>query len=180
MITTEQPRAWSTIRPGCWAWDGLVVTRVEDGHDGRLVHLDTADQRARSCPGCGVPARRVKGWVTTGPGDLALAGRQVDLRWRKRRRLYDQQECGRKTFTEAVDQVPAQARLTGRLRRAAGVAVADGGRTVVQSARDHGVSWAVVSAAFAGHAAAVLPREPGPVTVLGIDEIRRPSTVDLE
>ncbi|WP_202970775.1 transposase [Saccharothrix sp. ALI-22-I] len=51
--------------------------------------------------------------------------------------------------------------------------MADGGRTVVQSARDHGVSWPVVSAAFAEHAAAVLPREPGPVAVLGIDEIRR-------
>ncbi|WP_202970767.1 transposase family protein [Saccharothrix sp. ALI-22-I] len=90
---------------------GLVVTGVEDGHDGRpVVHLSTADQRARSCPGCEVPARRVKGWVTTGPRDLAVAGRQVTLRWRKRRWLCDQQECGRKTFTEAVDQVPARAR----------------------------------------------------------------------
>ena len=36
--------------------DGLVVTGVEDGHDVRLVmHLSTADQWARSCPGCGVP-----------------------------------------------------------------------------------------------------------------------------
>jgi hypothetical protein len=75
-----------------------------------------------------------------------------------------------KTFTEAVEQVPARARLTDRLRRAA---VADAGRTIVQSARDHGLSWPVVSAAFAEYAAAVLPEQPEPVVVLGIDEIRR-------
>jgi hypothetical protein len=97
----------------------------------------------------------------------------VDLRWRKRRWLCDQQDCGRQTFTEAVGEVPARARLTGRLRRAAGAAVADGGRTIVQSARDHGLSWPVVSAAFTACAAEVLPDRPQPVAVLGIDEIRR-------
>jgi len=55
-----------------------------------------------------------------------------------------------------VVQIPAHSRLTVRLRRAAGAAVADGGRTVVQSARDHGLSWPVVSAAFTTHAAHVL------------------------
>jgi hypothetical protein len=79
----------------------------------------------------------------------------------------------RRTFTEAVGQAPARARLTGRLRQAAGAAVADGGRTIVQSARDHGMSWPVVSAAFTAHAAAVLPDQPEPVAVLGIDETRR-------
>jgi transposase len=63
--------------------------------------------------------------------------------------------------------------LTGRLRTAAGAAVADGGRTVVQSARDHDVSWPVVAAAFTAYASEALPVEPDPVTVLGIDEIRR-------
>jgi hypothetical protein len=43
----------------------------------------------------------------------------------------------------------------------------------VQSARDHGLSWPVVSAAFTHRAAIVLPDKPEPVTVLGIDEIRR-------
>ncbi|MEV6817010.1 ISL3 family transposase, partial [Micromonospora sp. NPDC051296] len=64
-------------------------------------------------------------------------------------------------------------RLTARLRAAAGAAVADGGRTVLQSARDHEMSWPVVAAAFAAHAAAVLPVQPQPVEALGIDEIRR-------
>src|SRR5436189_214835 len=62
---------------------------------------------------------------------------------------------------------------TGRLRAAAGAAVADRGRTVVQAARDHGVSWPVVAAAFTDHAQAVLPDQPHPVQVLGIDEVRR-------
>jgi hypothetical protein len=43
---------------------------------------------------------------------------------------------------------------------------------VVQSARDHEVSWPVV-AAFTAHAAVVLPGQPDPIEVLGIDEVRR-------
>lgn len=153
---------------------GLVVVRVDKAaHDGLVVHLVTADEQARACPGCGVMASRIKEWVTTRPRDLPVAGRQVDLRWRKRRWLCDQQGCERTTFTEAVGEVPARSRVTSRLRRAAGAAVADGGCTIVQAARDHGLSWPVVSAAFTEHAAVVLPGTPDPVAVLGIDEIRR-------
>jgi transposase len=153
---------------------GLAVVWVDDAsHDGPVVHLVTADEQARTCPGCGVRASRIKEWVTTRPRDLPVAGRQVDLRWRKRRWLCDQRGCARKTFTEAVEEIPARARVTTRLRRTAGAAVADGGRTIVQSARDHGLSWPVVSAAFTAHAAVVLPGKPDPVAVLGIDEIRR-------
>ena len=49
----------------------------------------------------------------------------------------------------------------------------NGGRTIEQSARDHGVSCPLVSTAFTRHAVAVLPAQPDPVRVLGIDEIRR-------
>jgi transposase len=153
---------------------GLAVVRVDDTpHDAPVVHLITTDEQARTCPGCAVAATRMKEWVTTRPRDLPVAGRPIDLRWRKRRWHCDQPGCGRKTFTEAVEQVPARARLTDRLRRAAGAAVADGGRTIVQSARDHGLSWPVVSAAFTHRAAIVLPDKSEPVAVLGIDEIRR-------
>jgi transposase len=44
---------------------------------------------------------------------------------------------------------------------------------VAQAARDFGLSWPVVHAAFLDHATAVLPAEPGPVVALGIDETRR-------
>jgi transposase len=69
--------------------------------------------------------------------------------------------------------VPARKRLTTRLRAEAGAAVADRGRTVVQAARDHDLSWPVVAAAFTDHSVRVLPAQPDPVRVLGIDEIRR-------
>ncbi|MGI5182522.1 ISL3 family transposase [Dactylosporangium sp. CA-152071] len=154
--------------------EGLAVVGVEDdGAGGPVVHLVTADEQARCCPDCGTPAVRVKQWTTTRPRDLPVAGRTSRLRWRKRRWFCDLAGCRRRTFTEQVTQVPARARLTTRLRQAAGAAVADAGRTVVQAARDHGISWPVAAAAFTVHAAAVLPVEPDPVTVLGIDEIRR-------
>jgi transposase len=92
---------------------GLAVVRVEETtHGGPVAHLVTADEQARTCPGCGISATRIKEWVTARPRDLPVAGRQVDLRWRKRRWLCDQPECRRKTFTEAVGQVPVRARLT--------------------------------------------------------------------
>lgn len=59
------------------------------------------------------------------------------------------------------------------MRRADGAAVADGGRTVLQSARDHAVSWPVVNDAMKAHAARVLPERTPPVTHLGLDKTRR-------
>ncbi|MFG6201674.1 helix-turn-helix domain-containing protein [Nonomuraea sp. JJY05] len=68
--------------------------------------------------------------------------------------------CPRQTFNEQVPQITARFRLTVRLRQAAGAAMGDGGRTVIQSARDHRVSWPIVSAAFTEHAHRVLPAQP--------------------
>jgi transposase len=120
--------------------DGLAVTAVQDGAEGPLVHLATADEQARRCPECGTRARRSKGRRTTRPRDLPVAGRRPLLVWRKRQWRCDEPSCPRRSFTETVTSVPARKRLTVRLRAAAGAAVADGGRTVVQSARDHDVS----------------------------------------
>jgi len=154
--------------------DGLVAERVElDAAGVPVVDLSTGCEQARCCPRCGQRAVRVKQWTTTRPRDLPVAGRTVRLRWRKRRWYCSTPECPRKSFTEQVAEVPARARLTTRLRQAAGAAVADGNRTIVQAARDLGMSWPVVAAAFTAHAARVLPAEPEPVTVLGIDEVRR-------
>ncbi|MGS2620186.1 ISL3 family transposase [Micromonospora sp. LZ34] len=154
--------------------DGLVVERVElDATGVPVVDLSTGCEQARCCPGCGQRAVRVKQWATTQPRDLPVAGRRVRLRWRKRRWYCSTPACPRRSFTEQVAQVPARSRLTTRLRQAAGAAVADGGRTIVQSARDHGLSWPVAAEAFTAHASRVLPAEPEPVAVLGIDEVRR-------
>ncbi|MGW2143533.1 transposase family protein [Nonomuraea bangladeshensis] len=136
------------------------------------MHLATADERARCCPRCGVAAVLMKEWVTTRPRDLPMAGRRCTLRWRKCRWCCNQASCPRQTFTQQVPQIPAQSRLTMRLRQAS-AAEGDGKRTVIQSARDHGLSWPIVSNAFTEHARRMLPAQPGPVTVLGIDEVRR-------
>ena len=127
---------------------------------GPVVHLETADERGPCLPGCGVRARRMKELGDDPAAGSAGCRASYELRWRKRRWFCDEGHVRGRTFTEQVAQIPARARLTTRLRRAAGAAVADGGRTVVQSARDHGVSWPVVSAAFTDHALRCCPPSP--------------------
>lgn len=153
--------------------DGLAVVGVEDGPVGPVVQVVTADEAARRCPDCHTLARRSKGRRVTRPRDLQVGGRRPQLVWTKRRWHCDEAACPRRSFTEVVAAVPSRKRLTTRLRASAAAAVADRGRTVVQAARDHEVSWPVVAAAFTDHAGRVLPAQPQPVRVLGIDEIRR-------
>ena len=138
-----------------------------------VIALVTAWQDARCCPSCGTRSTRSLGLVTTRPRDLPLAGRSTVLAWTKRRWACGNSECSRASFTESVPQIPPRARLTGRLRSAVGAAVADGGRTVIQAARDFEVSWPTAHASFAAHAVSALPAETPPVEHLGIDEIRR-------
>jgi transposase len=152
--------------------DGVVVDRVELDRDGcRVVHVSTGDAVA-VCPSCRSVSTSVKGWVETGPRDVALPV-PSRLVWRKRRWRCREPECARASFTESISQVPSGARITARLRDAAGTAVALAGRTVTQAARDLGLSWPVVSAAFTERATAMLAAEPEPVAALGIDETRR-------
>jgi transposase len=153
--------------------DGLAVVAVEDGPIGPVVQVETADEAARRCPDCRTRARRSKGRRVTRPRDLQVGGRRPQLVWTKRRWRCDEAACRRRSFTEALAVVPPRKRLTTRLRASAAAAVADRGRTVVQAARDHDLSWPVVAAAFTDHAERVLPAQPDPVRVLGIDEIRR-------
>src|SRR4030081_2162354 len=150
----------------------VVVDRVEVDPDGaRVVHVRTRDT-PQACPSCGVCATSVKGWVSTGPRDVPFPV-PARLVWRKRRWRCQEPACARSSFTESIPQIPAGKRVTRRLRAVAGRAVAEGARTVAQAARDFGLSWPVVHAAFLDHATAVLPAEPGPVAALGIDETRR-------
>jgi transposase len=65
--------------------DGLAVVGVDEVMGMPVVHLVTADERARSCPQCGVRAVRSRGWSVTRPRDLPIGGRQPQLVWRKRR-----------------------------------------------------------------------------------------------
>ncbi|MEY9895175.1 hypothetical protein ABIA35_008927 [Catenulispora sp. MAP12-49] len=63
--------------------------------------------------------------------------------------------------------------MTCRLRESAGAAIADRGRTVIQSAGDHEISWPIAHAAFLAHAKTALPAVTPPVERLGIDETGR-------
>jgi hypothetical protein len=94
---------------------------------------------------------------------------------RKRRWRCDEPSCRRRSFTEAVGSVPSRKRLTTRLRASTGAAAAGGGssgRTVVQSARDHDVSWPIVLAAFIDHATTVLPEVGRRRGHTGVDDRR--------
>jgi len=102
--------------------------------------------------------------------------RGLELVWRKRRWYCSDPACPRRTFTEQVRQVPAGARITSRLREAAGRRVCDAGSTVVQAARDLRLSWPTVMNAFRTAGTQVTAAALEPVEVLGIDETRRGRT----
>lgn len=152
---------------------GVRVERVERRADGtRLVHVATAEESAAACPSCGVFSTSVKGRVTTSPRDIPYGEDRIVVRWTKTRWRCREDYCERSSFTEAIAQVPARARTTGRLRTQIGAAIGDAARSVAEVAAAHGVSWPTAHRAFVAHAEKVLA-EPQPTPVLGIDETRR-------
>jgi transposase len=157
--------------------DGVSVVRVERLEDGtRRVHLATIDEGARACPACGVISVKPKGTAVTRPRDLPYGEHGLEFRWHKRRWYCREAACPRRSFTEQIRQIPARARLTARLREAAGRRVRDSGSTVIQAARDLGLSWPTVMDAFRTAATEVTTAPLPPVEVLGIDETRRGRT----
>lgn len=150
------------------------MTQVkDDGAGGSTVYVVTNEDSARACPDCGVFATRPKGYRTTRPRHLPCGGRPVSIRWRKTRWYCTEVACPRGSFTEATRQVPAGMRTTLALRHAAGAAVCDGSRTVVQAGRDLHLSWPIVQRCFEDYAATVLPEDPPATEAVGIDETRR-------
>lgn len=133
------------------------------------------DERARACPACGVFATRVKGLggAVTRPRDLAYGESGLEFRWRKRRWWCREPGCPRRSFTEQIPQLPAGARITMRLRGAAGRRIRDAASTVIQAARDLRLSWPTVMDAFRAVAHEVTEAPLPEVKVLGIDETRR-------
>jgi transposase len=134
--------------------------------------VETADESASGCPVCGVVSTSVKGLVTTAPRDLPYGEMGISVVWHKRRWRCAEVLCARGSFTDAISEVPAGRRTTGRLRRAIGAAVADACRSVSETAEAYGVSWPTAHAAVITIAQEQLT-EPQPTTVLGIDETRR-------
>ena len=136
----------------------------------RVVQVDTDDPLAAFCPVCGVESSVVRPRRTTSLRDLPYGEERLAVRWHKIQYSCREKPCPRKAFTEQIGELPAGARLTGRLRRR--VAVAIGAGQAVSVAGEGLMSWPIAHAAFVVHADTLLA-EPDPVRVLGIDETRR-------
>ncbi|AVM00708.1 ISL3 family transposase [Gordonia iterans] len=153
--------------------EGVQVVSVSVAADRtRIVDVVTTDERAACCPDCGQKSSSVKERTVTCPRDIGYGTDPILLRWNKIRWRCRNTECRRVTFTEAIDQVRARRRTTGRLRERIGRAIGDTARSVVEVAAAHGVSWTTAHTAFCEVADREL-RPPELVTVLGIDETRR-------
>ncbi len=147
-----------------------VLGRHRLGTPARLVHVVTTDPDAAFCPLCGVASTSVRQRRMTSPRDLQYGEERLAVRWHKIQYACRETLCKRKAFTEQIPEVPARARVTGRLRRH--VAVEIGRGQAVSVAGEGLLSWPIAHAAFIVHADKLLT-EPAPVTVLGIDETRR-------
>ncbi len=137
---------------------------------GRVVHVLTDDEAAAACPVCGVLSTSVRQRRTTRPRDLPQGEEPLVVRWHKRQFSCREKPCPRKAFTEQIAELPAGARVTGRLRRHVAGRVADG--LAVSVAGGGLLSWPISHAAWVVHADQALV-DPEPVAVLGIDETRR-------
>jgi hypothetical protein len=150
---------------------GVRVHKVVRAADGaRVVHLVTDDEAAAACPACGVLSTSVRQRRTTRPRDLPYGQEPLVVRWHKVQYGCRETACERKAFTEQITELPAGARVTGRLLRHVAGRIGDGLPVSVAAAGL--MSWPIAHAAFAAAAETQLT-EPEPVVVLGIDETRR-------
>ncbi|MDV6278523.1 ISL3 family transposase [Rhodococcus erythropolis] len=152
---------------------GLQVVNVTKQSDGtRIIDAVTDEDIAGACPRCGVFSTSRKQRTTTTPKDAQYGDGRIIVRWTKTRWRCREDYCARATFTDSLEQIPARARTTGRLRDQMGAAIGDAARSVTEVAAAHFVSWPTAHRAFVTHADARLT-EPAPVRALGIDETRR-------
>jgi transposase len=150
---------------------GVRVQKVVRAADGaRLVHVVTDDETAAACPKCGVLSTSVRQRRTTSPRDVPYGEEPLAVRWHKVQYACRESACARKAFTEQIEEVPAGARVTGRLRRHVADRIGDG--LPVSVAGEGLLGWPAAHEAFVAAVTAQLP-DPEPVQVLGIDETRR-------
>ncbi|NTW40092.1 MAG: hypothetical protein HGA44_09415 [Cellulomonadaceae bacterium] len=96
----------------------------------------------------------------------------VHVVWVKRRWVFAEDRCGRRTFWERSVQVPSRAHSTVRLKDALVAAVIGSGRSAWETAGAHGVSWWLVQAAISAAAVLLVSVDEVAVRRLGIDDHR--------
>ena len=150
---------------------GVRVHKVVRAADGaRVVHVVTDDPAAAGCPACGVISTSVRQRRATRPRDVPYGEAPLAVRWHKVQYACEETACARRAFTEQITELPAGARVTGRLRRYVADRIGDG--LAVSTAGAGLLGWPAAHAAFVAAVTAQLP-DPAPVAVLGIDETRR-------
>ena len=149
--------------------DYRVIDVVEDPDGVRRVEVEST--APPGCPGCGVLAVRVHSRRRQRLRDLPVAG-PTELVWVKRRWFCDEARCGRQTFSEVTEQVPAFARSTARLCQSLVAAVVVSGRAASEVARAHRVSWWLVASMLTAAADLIGDPDQHPVRRLGVDEHR--------
>lgn len=148
-----------------------VLEVVEAAAEDPLRVVIEPVERAAACPSCGVFSSAVKDRPVRRLRDLPCGGRVPQVWLRQRRLLCREPACGRRSFTQTSEQVPARARTTTRLRGKLADAIARSNRPVSGVAAEYGVSWPTAHRALVAAAAKWLP-PPDPIDVLGIDETR--------
>jgi transposase len=150
---------------------GVRVQRVVRAADGvRVVHVVTDEETAAACPVCGVLSTSVRQRRVTRPRDVPYGEEPLAVRWHKVQYACRETACARRAFTEQITEVPAGARVTGRLRRHVADRIGDG--LAVSVAGEGLLGWPAAHEAFVAAVTAQLP-DPEPVETLGIDETRR-------
>ncbi len=115
-----------------------------------------------------------KGYRTVGLVDLPAFGRPVRLRWRKRRWMCPDGECGVGSFVEQDESVaPERALLTSRAGRWVTYQVGRLGRTVSEVAAELGCDWHTVNQETVRWGKSLLEADTarfGRVEAVGVDE----------
>jgi transposase len=131
-----------------------------------------AIDRDEGCPDCGVISTKVHAWVKQQVRDIPAGGDTVEVVVRKRRMVCAEPACGRQTFTQATEQLPARARCLTRLREHLADAVLDSGRAITEVAGAFGVAWWTVQYAVDAAVVELPDVDHTRVRHLGVDEHR--------
>lgn len=135
---------------------GVRAQRVVRAADGaRVVHVVTEDEAAAACPVCGVISTSVRQRRTDAPRDVPYGEEPLVVRWHKVQYSCQEDACPRRAFTERPPEVPAGARVTGRLRRH--VADRIGEELPVTTAGGDLLGWPAAHDAFVAAVVAQLP-----------------------